>query len=140
MGKKKPRKRENPNISKTPKEGESQRKFKWSFDQAELEDGPWSWKDISMKKFLKDVLKKLQYFETMRWPEVEGRNNHFVHVEELNKKAKARLDELNLEPVKLFSLRLTGRERVLGYQVENFLYVLWWDPKHTVYPTKKKHT
>jgi len=137
---KRPRSSHRPRGTKTPKQGESHRNFKWSFDQAELDDVPWNWKAIPMRKFLKEVLKKLKDFETMTWPEIEGRNSHFVLVNELSKNAQQRLAELNLEPVKLFSLRLTGRGESVGISGKNILYILWWDPKHTAYPAEKKHT
>lgn len=136
---KKPRSKTEPVAAKIPKEGESQRKFNWSFQQAEL-DGPWGWKKISMEKFLNDVLEKLKHFETMSWSEIKGKKNHYIHVEKLNNKAKKRLQDLELDPVKLFSLRLTGKERVFGLQEANILYILWWDPKHEVCPSKPRNT
>lgn len=136
---KKPRIETYPKDNKIPKEGEGPRKFKWSFRYAEL-DGPWGWNKISMEKFLKDILNKLQDFETMSWPEIEGRNNHSISVEKLDSKAKKRLKELKLCSIKLFSLRLTNKERVFGLKEENILYILWWDPKHEVCPTEPRHT
>ncbi len=136
---KKPRSRVQPSTIKKPKEGEPQRKFKWSFQQAEL-DGPWGWNGISMEKLLKDVLNKLQNFETMSWSEIKGPNSHYILVEELDSKAKKRLEQLNLDPVKLFSLRLTGKERVFGLQEANKLYILWWDPEHEVCPSEPRYT
>lgn len=136
---KKPKIKAEPRNTKDPKVRETQRKFRWSFQQAEL-DGPWSWNGISMEKFLKDVLKKLQDFETMSWSDIEGKKSHFIPVEKLNITAKRRLKELKLHPVKLFSLRLTNRERIFGHQEANILYILWWDPRHEVCPTEPRHT
>ena len=139
MAKKKPRSRVEPRINKKPKEGEPPRKFEWSFQQAEL-DGPWGWNKITMEKLLKDVLEKLKHYQKRNWSEIEGKKSHFIPVVDLNKKAKKRLRVLELYPERLFSLRLTGTERVFGHAHENILYILWWDPEHEVCPSEPRHT
>jgi len=40
----------------------------------------------------------------------------------------------------LYSLRLAGGPRVWAQREFTRLNVLWWDPRHAVYPVEKKHT
>ena len=41
---------------------------------------------------------------------------------------------------RLISYHLGGRERVWCYDYDSIMFVLWWDPEHSVYPTPKKYT
>lgn len=67
--------------------------------------------------------------------------NHHVSTSDLSEKAWRRLKDLKLEDVEqLFSLRISGKERVWGVLTQGVLEVLWWDPKHEVCPSHKKHT
>lgn len=77
----------------------------------------------------------------MTWAEIEGDKNHFMPVGKVSKDAKQRLREIGLDDRDtLFSFRLSGKQRLWGYREEAVLYILWWDPEHTVYPVAKKHT
>ena len=72
---------------------------------------------------------------------VENRDrNHHVSVSVLSDRARKRLKDLNLEDMEeLFSLRLSGKERIWGILTQGVLEVLWWDPAHEVCPSSKKH-
>ncbi len=45
-----------------------------------------------------------------------------------------------METDALVSLRLGAKKRIWGVLEGSVLYVLWWDPHHEVYPSKKRHT
>lgn len=67
--------------------------------------------------------------------------NHKMEVADLDKEARDRLVEIDLDDLdELWSLRLSGRERVWGTITRNVFSLLWWDPEHTVYPVSKKYT
>jgi hypothetical protein len=67
--------------------------------------------------------------------------NHKMDVGLLEKDARDRLVELRLDDLdELWSLRLSAQERVWGVITLNVFSLLWWDPEHTVYEVKKKHT
>jgi len=54
-----------------------------------------------------------------------------------------RLVELSRDDLeRLFSFHLGGKERVwcADYRGEGVMFILWWDPDHTVYAVKKKNT
>lgn len=101
---------------------------------------PFGWHLIDGKLLL-EIRDKLRNFESMTWGEIMGRESHLVPTKSLCKKAIERLAELNLDELEeLFSLRLSGRERVWGVLEHNVLTLLWWDPDHEVCPSLKKHT
>lgn len=55
----------------------------------------------------------------------------------LDKEAAKRLTELNLDSYDvLYSLTVTGRQRVWGIMIEETgtFQLLWYDPRHEVYP------
>ncbi len=37
----------------------------------------------------------------------------------------------------LFSLRMTGKIRVYGIAIEQQLNLLWYDPKHEIFPIRR---
>jgi hypothetical protein len=88
------------------------------------------------------VLGKLGNFETMTWAEIEAAGSHLVRNDSgLSKAARDRLAEIELDEADtLFSLRLGGQPRIWGIRMGGVLKVMWWDPKHEVYPAPKKHT
>lgn len=81
------------------------------------------------------VHKRLTDFERMTFKEIDGKKNHEIPVERLGKEAQTRLLELGIEEYdEVLSLRVTQAERVWGLKAPNGIYLLWWDPAHTVYP------
>jgi hypothetical protein len=90
---------------------------------------------------LQEIREKLRGFESMTWGESVGPNNHPVATASLCKTAGDRLEEIHLDELEeLFSLRLSGKERVWGVLEHNVLMLLWWDPNHQVCPSFKKNT
>ncbi len=47
---------------------------------------------------------------------------------------RARLDETFGDTV--FRFRLGSTQRLWGFRQEQVFYVVWWDPKHKVYPSE----
>lgn len=89
-----------------------------------------------------DVLKRFQSLESMTWAAIEaGAGSHFVELGDLCKDAQDRLVAIGQDDAgSLFSLRISGRQRVWGIREGQTLRVLWWDPKHEVCSSTKKHT
>ncbi len=135
----------NPRIVKQPRKNPSllsstSLKPVWQTGIIDLE-GPWSWENIQIDTFFKDILPKIQNFEKMSWNEILGRNNHEVRIDQIGKQAQKRLRDLSLDDFeRLVSLRLTGRQRVWGIKTNNIFKILWWDPDHKVCPSNLKHT
>jgi hypothetical protein len=113
----------------------------WRFYQLDW-DGPWGWRDIEVEKW-QEIFYKLGHFETRTWADIKGDgNNHAVEIQSCpNPEVPKRLAEIHLDDIdELFSLRLSGKERVWGILEAHILKILWWDPNHEVWPSTKKHT
>ena len=101
---------------------------------------PFGWHTIDSTLLL-EIRGKLRNFESMTWGTIIGANSHQVPTESLCKEARDRLAALHLDELEeLFSLRLSGKERVWGVLEHNVLTILWWDPDHQVCPSLKKNT
>jgi hypothetical protein len=97
-------------------------------------DGPWCWKTMDVET-LHRVHERLSAFERMTFKEIEGRKNHRIPVERLGSTARQRLVELGIDEYdEVLSLRVTSAERVWGLKAPNGIFLLWWDPAHSVYP------
>jgi len=106
-----------------------------------LQDISSLFRTIYKEAFFEKIHSKIRAFENKTWREVlvsEGKRNHEVEVSQISRDAQRRLVELKLDDVeKLVSLRLSGPERLWGIRREFIFQVLWWDPNHSVYPTKR---
>lgn len=94
------------------------------------------------------VFDKLLSYSTMTWQEIErathdkGKSkNHVIRnaQEDISKKAWQRLEAMHLENEadSLFSFALVNLVRVWGLKLGNEFHVLWYDPKHEVFPTSR---
>ena len=117
-----------------------QEKLSWQIRILDF-DAPWGWGELDAKA-LKYIHQKLAQFETMTWAEVTHPNTgcHPIKVEDICIEAQKRLIELKIIEEELFSLRFSGKERLWGIREQHIFKILWWDPKHQVYPVSKKHT
>ena len=122
----------------------------WAFSAVDKE-GDWGWRSQAARVWWKEILPKLQGFESMTWIKImqvsggkakgRGTNNHFISVEDLTRKAQNRLVEINQGDVdQLFSLRLGGTKRIYGIRDRRVLKLLWYDPNHEVCPSSKFRT
>jgi len=112
----------------------------WQIGNIDL-GGPFGWSKIDRGHLVDEILPKIQNFETMRWQEILGRNNHEIRISDISRTAQRRLADIKLDDIdQLVSLRLTARERIWGIKSQKTLRVLWWDPEHQVCPSLKKHT
>ena len=115
--------------------------FRWKFEKCFWEHE--NWLNIpSVKIFVNNIISKLQDFETMTWQEIlnaaggkpkgKGNNNHFVDVNKLPVKEKKLLDDCGYAELykEIFSLRLSGKERLFGVVDSSIFYVLLYDPNH----------
>jgi hypothetical protein len=114
----------------------------WSFRMLDM-GGPWCWGVMDQQTFMR-VLDRLRNLESMTWVEITNTTgSHFIEMDKLNKDAISRIADLKYDDIdELYSLRITGQERIFGirYGRDHVLRILWWDPKHQVCPSPKKHT
>ena len=112
--------------------------FKWRSESGDF-DGQWGWQSVKIDYLFRKIIPKLQYFETMKWGSLGGNGCHFVKFDQLCQPAQKRLPELEKEDIcELYSLRLSGKERIWGYRDGAHLNLLWWDPSHEVCPFEKR--
>ncbi|HMH92267.1 MAG TPA: hypothetical protein VK586_14425 [Streptosporangiaceae bacterium] len=41
---------------------------------------------------------------------------------------------------KISVIRFAGEPRLYGFRDRNVFHVVWWDPRHEIWPSRKKHT
>lgn len=146
---KKPHIKAQPNISKTPKISSDPTSYldrfpSWKISAMDIKvKEPCGWYKLD-KKGLHDLFEKLKSFESMRWSEIliKGKkHNHSIERNKLSKEAQKHLQELGFEDVEnVVSLRLSGMERIFGILELGIMKLLWWDPKHEICQSIKKHT
>jgi hypothetical protein len=138
-------------IEKTPRaarplnidaEEIKQRRLVWRFADHD-DDGTYSLGAISPEQLM-DLIKKLRSFESMTVGELfaaGSQHGKTYEVEEMPKPAKDRLVDLGRDDeTQVARLRCGGAPRLYGFLREHVFHVLWWDPNHQVWPSKKKRT
>lgn len=135
-----------PKIIESP-EGYLKKHPIWAFQRCDLEHPKWSIKNCD--SFCMDILDKLISYEGQTWAEIisasggkknGGTNNHFENISELCREAQKRILDLHLDIDQLFSLRLTGKQRLYGIVNSEVFTILWYDAEHEICPSTKKHT
>ena len=139
-----------PKSIKEPRSAVTQsRLFKWRTQHSDLQHTSWGWCCIEVEQLFNSVIVKLHDFETMEVKEMIGKNMlHTYSPEVIIKAAQKRLKELcnhsllpeDLSESELTAISLNNKQRIWGYLMRGTFYLLWWDPEHEIYPTKKRNT
>ena len=117
----------------------------WRLGRVDLY-GEWGWLKIKDAKVLLHIIGRLRGFESTTWGEIEkkknsggGKQNHPIPIDRICRDALKRLEEINLDDIdELYQLRIGSKQRLWGIRDNEALKILWWDPKHTVYPVQKR--
>ena len=134
-----------PSVQKKPyavnQKSQDQEKVAWRFSAVDR-DGKWKCSlSVLNVQTVKNILRKLHDFDSRKWSEIKGNKSHNIPVSKICSDAQKRLIHIKRDDIDtLFSIRISGRERIWGIRDQNVFSILWWDPKHEVYPSKKKHT
>ena len=137
-----------PKSKKTPQvveKGDALYKLspQWSFSLCDMQHESWG---ISHNTaYLANMLARFKEWERVTWGDVlmptAGRKSntqsHPIPVGKLDKRAAKRLTELNLDSHDiLYSLAITGKQRVWGIMIEEtgIFQLLWYDAHHEIYP------
>jgi hypothetical protein len=104
--------------------------------------GTWAWSKMTAAE-LKIVTDKCKEWE--RTPANQlftGSGHKPIPFHNLCPEAQKRLRDIELGEYdgQWWELHLTGQRRIWGVRQRHVFYVVWWDPKHTVCPSRKKHT
>lgn len=112
----------------------------WQFHLLDCE-GPFGWNNVE-PDFIWDIFSnRIKDKEHINWSQLKTSGSHNVALDQLCKDALKRLKEIKQDDLdELFSLRISGKERIWGIRDRYTLKVLWWDPEHAVCPSQKKHT
>lgn len=96
--------------------------------------------------FWNELFPKLKNLESLKWNELEietfgkkGKSkHHWVSTNSIIKEARLRLTELKLDDYQeIFSIRLTGTNRLWGIRIYNYFQLLWFDYDHEICPSLK---
>jgi hypothetical protein len=104
-------------------------------------DGPWSCVKVSPDQYYR-ILERLKELERLTWKEIvtnpgHSHNHHYMDQSVICGEAKGRLEALQIDVERVFSIRITSKERLWGIREAACFRILWWDPDHSVYPVAK---
>lgn len=109
-------------------------------------NGPWCLTSIERPHFV-TLLDRLKSFETMKCSEIFSPGSEVGKIYPVadlpNMQAGKRLEELELDDqTEIARLRITGERRLYGLRPDRGpdFWVLWWDPKHEIWPSTKRNT
>lgn len=115
----------------------------WSFKMLDNDCVKWSISNVN--DIYGTIIEKLRNYEGMKWSKIiqasggrtHGNNNHFESISCLIPEAQKRWKELNLEEYdSVFSLRLSGRQRLYGILTDGTFKIVWFDPIHGIYKSR----
>jgi hypothetical protein len=110
-------------------------KAAWRINRMQLMD-PYSWRKLPPDK-IEYLHKKLSEFEQRTWNEIfvdDKRRNHPLPVLELKcPLARKWMAEHMPGEDQLWTLRLSGAERIWGIFREGVYQVVFWDPNHIIW-------
>lgn len=125
-----------------PGSDNSHERLAWRFTHADHE-GRWRFCDLQGDE-LRDVLQKMSHLESMTVGEVRATRKLFKEYElpgGLIDEAIQRLVDMGRDDMTaIHRLEFTGTQRLYGFLHSNVFHVVWWDPKHEIWPSKKRHT
>lgn len=116
----------------------------WSFKL--LDNSYTKWGFVHTNDLYNDIIVKLKDYEGMTWGDVikasggraHGNNNHYENISDLIPEAQKRWREIRLEEYdRVFSLRLTGEQRLYGVLLDGIFRIVWFDQHHEIYTTQK---
>lgn len=122
--------------------------FKWSFKSYYREHKCWC--ELDGNDVITNIIHKLEDYSTQTWSVVKsssggkregnGSNNHYIPAIKLPKDYQDKYikDGYMRDFEKVFSLRLTGKRRLIGYVSKGTFFPLWYDNDHLIFPVKRK--
>lgn len=121
----------------------------WVFDMLDnSEEFAFNVQRISENGHLELVFSKMIEYTNLTWAEIKkqthDRSNkskhHLLDYAGLSKEAAARINKLELEEYtdSIFSFALQNKVRIIGVRINEVFHVIWYDPDHRFYPSKKK--
>lgn len=111
--------------------------FRWRAGERfiDYDDADWGWGQVTIREFFQTVLPRLQEYETMTWNELFRRDScHSWDIDKMPTKARNKLKRRYPEYDTFHQVDLQQPCRLFGWRDRQFLYLIWYDPKHTICP------
>ncbi|MFM2198533.1 MAG: hypothetical protein RLZZ505_1965 [Verrucomicrobiota bacterium] len=104
-------------------------------------DSPWC-PSKCVDQGIREIHSWMANLEGMPWVQILSNGSHVVGTDGIIPEARKRIIALGKAEWQdhLCSLRKTGKQRLWGFLRAGIFHVLWWDPEHEVYESKKKNT
>jgi hypothetical protein len=112
----------------------------WHFSCIDT-DGPWSFKNIDSNMLWNQIVPKIKAFEGKSWTQIfQTGRDHPIEIAKIIPEAQMRFEKQfgALDADQLVSLHIDGLKRIWGLKEGSIFKVLWWDPNHDIYPSRKK--
>jgi hypothetical protein len=119
-----------------------QMQMEWTKERADCE-GNWTWGPRQWEVWEWDniLAPKLSNFKSMKWREIEAaitdsghRMHHSMPIEVICDECQTRLLTLEKVDGDIYRFRLGNLRRLWGFRILNVFELLWYDPRHKVYP------
>ena len=133
-----PQERRKPRI---PLEAWAQQTFKWRVNDnyVDMEHEDWGWGDVPINEFFEILKKALQKYEDMSWEDVLRRRScHPLPVHEATRTARERFRAICPDVDTLHQVDFSELGRVWGVKKGQYFQLVWYDPYHTVCPTRRR--
>ncbi len=139
--KKRPIFKNEPSISKIPKIGIPREDGSIIFSFLKFDcQSKWSITGKAPTHDFWEIGGKLKNFQQMQWKDLAANqeNHHSVPIYKIRKDAQKVACDLKIDDYEdIWSLRLTGTQRLWGIKEGQYFMAIWWDPDHQIYPPKK---
>jgi len=133
-----PRRRDKHVVSSPAVSPDAERPFRFRFDRVDV-GGPWCLTDIT-KQDHAALLESMRQIEGMLVREVIPARCKREDVAGRSPNPDARRRAQDMFPDdhdRIHSLRIGGAQRIWGLQFQNEFSIIWWDPNHDVWPTRR---
>jgi hypothetical protein len=130
--------RNDADVAGIPSPADSGQRIAWRFGYTD-DNGPWGLTRLCAAE-ARTLGAAMTWFESMKMSELfTGHPGKDYEAADLpNRRAGQRLKSLGLEHLgRISRLRVSGPGRLYGFRVGNVFHVLWWDPKHEVWPAQR---
>lgn len=118
------------------------RAVQFTFSDADLE-GQWPLSEMSAEH-AKGLFPFLKSIESMTVGQLVATSDLYVEYPNFGEcptqEAPNRLAELYGSADNVCRLRVTGKQRLYALRFEHRLALLWWDPEHEIWPSRKRNT
>lgn len=123
-------------------------KIIWVFDKPD-KNGEFAFdlNKIESDNNLKKIIEKMMMYSTMTWADIKKQTHdssgkskhHFLDMDGMSSSARKRIEVMQCEDYSdsIFSFALENKLRIIGIRDNNLFHVIWYDPQHNFYPTKR---